>query len=1041
MCGRRYADDKTVCPDDGETLLDLGPSGGRSSALPSRTSHQRIPTQAPIPASVRPPKASGSLVVQRPMGSNSLIGATIAGRFVIEAKIGSGGMGVVYRARQLIVDRTVALKIPPRDLAEDPASMQRFTNEAKAISQLRHPNVVTLYDFGVTEDGRPFIAMEFVAGETLTEVIKRGPVPLHTACSIVAQICEALAAAHDMGLIHRDIKADNIMIERRTIGNDQVRVLDFGIVRTADSDQRLTQTGVVYATPQYCSPEQALALPLDHRSDLYSVGVLFFEMLAARLPFIDRNGGLLLHKHINEMPPRLREIAPELNIPQAIDRLVDGLLSKDRERRPANARAFIATLAAVLAGFSPDDELPSATPTLASAADFDEAIRLDAEPTANGFNGEREATPTPRSMPAIPAPKHSRAALWLAMGVGGMAAAGALLLYLDPSDEGTSTRPVPASRTAAAPVMQTLPPPQLPTRVASGAPMPASVDASPRPTPAAPSGELDPRLVAGVKGDLSPPTVPIWLYESHINDPIPLPAGLELPTDAAALPARIAAIAEKLAALPPNGEAHASALLELAAAHWASANNDFRQARAAYEREANEFLANPKATVEPKMPRPIYGDASPTLDTFVKTHPNSPQLDVALYYAGQAALSAGRRAEAIASFERLVRERPDSPLAEAARLPLADDLFDGDKFAEARTQYASLVRVGPEARRRYARFMLGYAAYGAGDFETAAQSFQDILQAPDSGSPEADKIYRDSANGALTVAFARLPGGEQRALDFYRGQGVSGEATRRLLMLGALREARDDVDGAIAAYAKLLADSSTDPAEAARLANRCARLEMGRNKPDAALGHFDRLLGGPGASDSLKRLAQAGKGKALLQLGRTAEGRALLSTVLAAPTAPGDVEGSEAHAVAQLALLDEELAGLETSPSATTERQMRAALADLDAQAKVLEKKYQDVAALGLPSYVAAAEFELGALAGTVSRRLAALADHPPTGLNAAGLDGWRLELATRIVNQREQARLHFERASTAGELLPEAAHWVKGAQVALKSMGATAAH
>jgi len=282
LCGETYQDSVAFCPKDGAALTS-GPN----------------------------------------RAADDLIGETVSGRFVIKEKIGSGGMGVVYRAHQHMVDRDVALKILPQSFAGDHAAERRFFNEARAISKLRHRNIVTLFDFGRTNQGDLYIAMEYVAGRPLSRVIREGPMELELAIHVTREVCLALQAAHENKIVHRDIKPDNIMlVEAQDGGRPQVRVLDFGIAKEGGDTARLTKTGIVFGTPEYFSPEQARGIQTDGRSDIYSVGCVLWEMLAGRRPFSGSNAAAIVYQHIHEPPPSLRAEFPMRRYPKDLDEFV-----------------------------------------------------------------------------------------------------------------------------------------------------------------------------------------------------------------------------------------------------------------------------------------------------------------------------------------------------------------------------------------------------------------------------------------------------------------------------------------------------------------------------------------------------------------------------------------------------------------------------------------------------------------------------------------------------------------------------------------------
>ena len=287
-------------------------------------------------------------------GQDPLLGTTLAGRFTVLARIGSGSMGSVYRARQAAVGRDVALKIVRRDRAYEPETKARFEREARAVSLLKSPHTVTAFDFGEAEDGSWFLALEMLEGETLGERLRRER-RLHwvDALRFASDALRSLAEAHAQGIIHRDLKPDNLFLARvHDPGGDReiCKILDFGIAKwvtgeDAPVDQLETLAGTVFGTPRYMSPEQAQGAPLDARSDLYSLGVLLFQMLAGRAPFVDDDAVVVMAKHIKNAPPELEEAAPGIEIPLAIEAVVRRALEKQPENRPATAEQMLSELA------------------------------------------------------------------------------------------------------------------------------------------------------------------------------------------------------------------------------------------------------------------------------------------------------------------------------------------------------------------------------------------------------------------------------------------------------------------------------------------------------------------------------------------------------------------------------------------------------------------------------------------------------------------------------------------------------------------------
>jgi serine/threonine-protein kinase len=288
--------------------------------------------------------------------SDALLGTTLAERYEIIGRVGTGGMGTVYRARQVGLARDVALKVLRPEGSADRETVARFEREAKAMSLLLHANTVRVFEFGEDPSGYLYLSMELLEGESLTACLDReGALDVRKAIEITQQILRSLAEAHGKGLIHRDLKPDNIMLAR-IAGQAQpvTKVLDFGIAKVFKDDapqldQLETQAGTVFGTPRYMSPEQAQGKPLDQRSDLYAVGVLLYQMLVGRPPFVDMEAVVVMSKHIRETPKPLRDAAPQRPIPPSLERVVLRALAKSASARPANAEEFDQALTACLA--------------------------------------------------------------------------------------------------------------------------------------------------------------------------------------------------------------------------------------------------------------------------------------------------------------------------------------------------------------------------------------------------------------------------------------------------------------------------------------------------------------------------------------------------------------------------------------------------------------------------------------------------------------------------------------------------------------------
>src|SRR6185436_4940320 len=241
----------------------------------------------------------------------------LAGKYRVDKLIKTGGMGSVYRGKHVLMDKTVAIKVLRPALAGDDVVVARFSCEAKAASRISHPHAVSVTDFGEAENGVVFLVMEFLHGQTLTDVIKpEGAMPLERTVEIIRQVYGALDAAHQQGVIHRDLKSDNIMLSE-TNGGDWAKVLDFGIAKIQQSDSYdadITAANLVIGTPQYMSPEQCShATTIDARSDVYSLGIIIYEILAGQLPFTGESPTVIMMKQVQDPPPSILDLRPDLS--------------------------------------------------------------------------------------------------------------------------------------------------------------------------------------------------------------------------------------------------------------------------------------------------------------------------------------------------------------------------------------------------------------------------------------------------------------------------------------------------------------------------------------------------------------------------------------------------------------------------------------------------------------------------------------------------------------------------------------------------------
>lgn len=286
VCGKEYSDTTTLCTVDAEVLQSV---------------------------------------------NDPLVGQTLAEKYLIEQLIKRGGMGAVYRGKHVLMDKTVAIKVLRPSLAGDDAIVARFSREAKAASRISHPHAVSVTDFGEAENGVVFLVMEYLDGRTLKDIIRNeGPMPMDRAAEITRQVSGALDAAHQQGVVHRDLKSDNIMLSQ-TNGGDWAKVLDFGIAKIQQlegvRDHDITAPNLVIGTPQYMSPEQcSQTSPIDARSDLYSLGIIIYEMLSGKVPFTGESPTVIMMKQVQDPPPSILDARPDL--PVSVDKLIKRALAK-----------------------------------------------------------------------------------------------------------------------------------------------------------------------------------------------------------------------------------------------------------------------------------------------------------------------------------------------------------------------------------------------------------------------------------------------------------------------------------------------------------------------------------------------------------------------------------------------------------------------------------------------------------------------------------------------------------------------------------------
>ncbi|HEX7333575.1 MAG TPA: protein kinase [Pyrinomonadaceae bacterium] len=338
---------------------------------------------------------------------DSLIGTTLAGKYRIDARLNEGGMGTVYRGTHVLMDKTVAIKVLRPSLAADEKIVARFSREARAASRISHPNALSVTDFGEDESGHVFLVMEFLSGKTLKQVIRDdGPLPLARVVDITRQVGDALNAAHSQGVVHRDLKSDNIML-LDTMTGDYAKVLDFGIAKINEPDgtvdTSLTAPNLVIGTPQYMSPEQCSQdSEIDARSDIYSLGVILYEMLVGHVPFSGDSPTMVMMKHLQEPVPSVLEERNDL--PASVARVVARAMAKVPRNRYQNVAELVEdlTIASGMTIHRLGPVTTAETPVRADDPDEVTVVRLREEPLPQSPRREPVMVPVQQSIPAPP---------------------------------------------------------------------------------------------------------------------------------------------------------------------------------------------------------------------------------------------------------------------------------------------------------------------------------------------------------------------------------------------------------------------------------------------------------------------------------------------------------------------------------------------------------------------------------------------------------------------------------------------------------------
>ena len=413
-CHRRF-DEPGFCPLDG---TPLAPDTEADQVRPTQHEPRHetlLLTPSPVRAAEHPSAARELHGTPPESEYGRLVGQTLDGRYYLEAKIGEGGMAVVFRARHAVIERPLAIKVLKREAMRDTATTRRFVQEAKAASRIGHPNIVDVTDFGTTPDGMTYSVMEFVAGQTLGAAIRLGaPFAPPRALRITAQIARALTAAHDKGIVHRNLTPENVFLVDRDGRTDFVKIVDFGIAKVAPlrgeaAEPRLTRAGSVFGTPEYMAPEQAAGRgDADARVDIYALGVILYQMLCGRVPHRGENMARTLAMQMLDPIEPPSKVRPDLAIAPALEAVVMHALAKPRAQRYQTMGEFLEALERSqlpTAGVSLTGSPAYALAALPPGADPDLVPLLPAMPLQSSEAAlpasQAEALPgTPRARPA-----------------------------------------------------------------------------------------------------------------------------------------------------------------------------------------------------------------------------------------------------------------------------------------------------------------------------------------------------------------------------------------------------------------------------------------------------------------------------------------------------------------------------------------------------------------------------------------------------------------------------------------------------------------
>ena len=414
----------------------------------------------------------GTPLVKDPQsGKADLVGQILADRYRVVRLVGEGGMGQVYEAQHVNINKRFAIKLLRPEIVSNAEAVARFRQEAWSASSIGHDNIIEIEDFATLPSGAVYLAMEFLAGQPLSERMRATPSPSFAeALDVMLQVASGLAAAHEKGIVHRDMKPENIFLIEK-YGRPVVKILDFGIAKVsgADGNKSLTRTGTIFGTPHYMSPEQALGKPLDHRADIYSVGIIMYELFTGKVPFEAESFMGILTKHITTPPKPPRQAAPERDIPAEVEAVILRALAKEPEERQQSMAELADELVALAGALAPEVLQPRPS---------SQAVALIPKPISKAMPS-RMATPLPARPPsgAMPLPEPAAepgkrsAAPWIGLAAVLLAAVGGgVVWFTHARDSSAATTPAPTT---------TQPPSPRPGGVAA-VPAPTAV-AMPRP--------------------------------------------------------------------------------------------------------------------------------------------------------------------------------------------------------------------------------------------------------------------------------------------------------------------------------------------------------------------------------------------------------------------------------------------------------------------------------------------------------------------------------------------------------------------------------